>query len=107
PRGEHPVWLGDAAGDEVVDHHAEIAIGAIEHDWRGTAGRKRGVEPSHKALGGSSLIAGGAVDLAGQEEALQTTGLEGRVEFTGIDVIVFDSVARPDHPDPLQTWDRS
>ena len=33
-RGEHPIRLGDAAGDEVVDHHPEIAFGAIEQDRR-------------------------------------------------------------------------
>ena len=32
PRGEHAVRLGDAARDQVVDHHAEIALGAVEHD---------------------------------------------------------------------------
>ena len=26
--GEHAIGLGHAAGDEVVDHHAEIAVGA-------------------------------------------------------------------------------
>ena len=31
-RGEHAIGLGDAAGDQVVDHHAEIAFGAVEHD---------------------------------------------------------------------------
>ena len=31
-RGEHAIGLGDAAGHEVVDHHAEIAVGAVEHD---------------------------------------------------------------------------
>ena len=33
-RGEHAIGLGDAAGDEIVDHHAEIAFGAVEHDRR-------------------------------------------------------------------------
>ena len=32
PRGEHPIRLGDAAGHQIVDHHAEIAFGAVEHD---------------------------------------------------------------------------
>ena len=33
-RGEHPVRLGDAARDQIVDHHAEIAFGAVEDDRR-------------------------------------------------------------------------
>ena len=32
PRGEHAVRLGDAAGHEVVDHDADIAVGPVEDD---------------------------------------------------------------------------
>ena len=31
-RGEHPIGLGDSPRHQVVDHHSEIAVGAIEHD---------------------------------------------------------------------------
>ena len=31
-RGEHAVGLGDPAGDEVVDHDAEIAVGARDDE---------------------------------------------------------------------------
>ena len=37
-RGEHPVRLGDAAGDQVVDHHAEVRIGAGDGDAVAAAG---------------------------------------------------------------------
>src|SRR5206468_9672307 len=33
----------------------------------------------------------------GQEEARQAPGLQRRLEFAGIDMVVFDGVARPDH----------
>ena len=31
--GTSGALLGDTARNEIVDHHAEIAFGAIEHDW--------------------------------------------------------------------------
>ena len=40
-RGEHAIGLGDAARHEIVDHHAEIAFGAVEHDRRSAAGAAR------------------------------------------------------------------
>ena len=42
-RGEHAVRLGDAARDQIVDHHAEIAFGAIEDDFA----RRRRPAPPH------------------------------------------------------------
>ena len=35
PAGEHPIGLGDAAGDQVVDHHADVGLVA------GEGGRRR------------------------------------------------------------------
>ena len=34
-RGQHPIGLGDALQHQVVDHHADIGIGAVEQDRRG------------------------------------------------------------------------
>ena len=67
-RGEHAVRLGDAARHQVVDHDADIAFGAVEDDRRARRRRARGVEAGDQALRGRLLVAGGAVDLAGQEE---------------------------------------
>jgi hypothetical protein len=47
-------------------------------------------------LRGRLLIAGRAVDLARQEQALQALRLQRRGELARIDVIVFDRVAGPD-----------
>ena len=67
-RGEHAIGLADAARDQIVDHHAEIAFGAIEHDRRAAAGPRGGIEAGNQALRGGLLVAGGAVDLAGEEK---------------------------------------
>ena len=83
-RREHAVRLGDAPRDEIVDHHAQIGFGAIEHDWRAPLARTHcGVETSDKSLGGSLFIAGRAVDLTGQEKARNTLRFQRRMELAG------------------------
>ena len=66
--GEHAVGLGHAARHEVVDEHADIGLGAIEHDGGSPPPPTRGVDARHQTLGRGLLIAGRAVDLAGEIE---------------------------------------
>ena len=68
PRGEHPVRLGDPAGDEIVDHHAEIAVGPPDRDTLQSAGQPRRVQPGQQPLRRRLLVARGAVDLPGEKE---------------------------------------
>jgi len=60
------------------------------------------IEARHQPLCRRLFIARGAVDLSGQKQASQAPGLQRRIEFAGIDVIVFDGIARPDHLYPLK-----
>ncbi len=105
-RCEHAIGLGDAAGDKIVDHHGEIAFGAIEDDLAtgapSPAHARRGIEPGDQALPRRFLIAGGAVDLAGEKETWHPPGLERRLQLARIDVVVFDRITRPQHLGLLQ-----
>ena len=96
-RGEHPIGLADAARDEVVDEHADVGFGAVEGDAVGPGGEARRIEPGDKPLRRRFLVAGRAVDLAGQEEARKALRLERRRELARIDVVVLDRIARPQH----------
>ena len=72
-RGEHAVGLVGALGDEVVDEDAGVGLGAVERERRFAASRcQRGVDAGHQALAGGLLVAAGAVDLAGEVEAVET-----------------------------------
>src|SRR5680860_1465380 len=96
--GEHAIGLGDAAGDEVVDHHAEIAVGTGDTEALLRArGHERGVDAGNKPLPRSFLIARGAVDLARQEQTRDRLGLQARVKLAWVHIVVFDGVARADH----------
>jgi hypothetical protein len=62
--------LFSALTHEIVDHHAEEAVGAAHHERRPLRGREPGVDAREHALCCGFLVAGRAVDLSGEEEAL-------------------------------------
>ncbi len=101
-RGEHPIGLGDSARHQVVDHHRQIAFGAVESDGPSPAGSRRRVQACHQALRRRFLVAGGAVDLPGEEQPRQAPGLQCRMQLARIDMVVFDGIARPDDAHVLQ-----
>ena len=104
-RGEHPIGFADAARDEVVDEHADIGFGAVEGDAVGAGGEARRIQPGDKPLRRRFLVAGRAVDLAGEEEARKALRLERRRELARIDVVVLDRIARPRHGGLLEARD--
>ena len=67
--GEHPVRLVDPAGDQVVDQDADVGLRPVEDERARPRRRTGGVDPGDQALRGGLLVAGRAVDLAGEEEA--------------------------------------
>ena len=76
-RGEHAIGLGDAARHEIVDHDAEIAVGARDDEApAAAAGQQRRVDAGGQALGAGLLVAGRAVDLAGEEQPRQALHFE-------------------------------
>ena len=100
-RGEHAVGLRHAAGDEVVDHHAEVAVGAGDDEpARGARRRQRRVDAGRNALRARLLVARGAVDLAGQEQPRLLFRLQRRQQLARVDVVVLDGIAEAldDHP---------
>ena len=78
-RREHPIRLGDAARDEIVDEHAEIRFVAARRPAALAAHEARGVDAGEKALRRGFLVARRAVDLAREEEAADRLGFERRL----------------------------
>src|SRR5579885_506319 len=62
-RREHPIWLAHAACDQIIDHHAEIAFGAVEHDRLSPTRSCRSIHASNQTLRRCFFVAGRAVDL--------------------------------------------
>ncbi len=106
-RGQHPVGLDELLGDEVVDHHAEVALVAPQDDRVAPGRPSRGVDAGEEALPGGLLVAAGAVDLAGAEEAAHALRLQRRGQFADIDRVVLDRVAEAGDDDIAQGRDRA
>ena len=68
--GEHAVRFVDATGDEVVDQYTDVGLIARQDHWLAPGDGERGVGAGDEALGASFFVAGGAVNLAGQVEAV-------------------------------------
>jgi hypothetical protein len=64
-----------------------------------------GVESGEQALGGGFLVAGGAVDLAGEEQAADGLGFQRGIEAARVEVVVLDGVAGPQDVGVLQAGD--
>src|SRR5690242_16173495 len=65
--------------------------------------RSCSIQAGYQTLGGSLLIAGRAVDLAGQIQPPQIANLERLVQASGIDELIFHGITRPDDFRALQT----
>ena len=59
------------------------------------------IEPLPRGL----LVAGRAVDLAGQEQPADRLGFEARGQLARIDIVVLDGIAGPDDARGLEAWD--
>ena len=66
---------------------------------------RRRIEPRGQALRRRLLIAGRAVDLAGEEQARDVARLQRRAQPARIDELIFDRIAGPDDLDALQARD--
>ncbi len=92
-RREHPIGLGHAARDEIVDEHAEIRLVAPRRPAFLAARVTRRVDAGEQPLRRGFLVSRRAVDLPGEEEAADRLGFERRLERARIEIIVFDGIA--------------
>ena len=81
----------------VVHHHAEIRVRPVQPDGSLAPGQARGIDPGQYALCGGFLISGGAVDLAGEEQAGHGPQFQAPRQGSGIDVIVLHGITGADH----------
>ena len=84
------------ARDEVIDQHAEVRLAALRQSRALFAARMQpGIDAGQQSLGRSLLVAGRAVDLAGEEQAADGAGSQATArQVARIEIIVFDGVAR-------------
>ena len=93
-RREHSIWFGYALCRQIIDQHANIRLGPVEHRRRAAANLAGRVHAGHETLGRRFLIAGGSVDLAGQEQAGKLPHLQPGRQRTRIHVVIFHRITR-------------
>ena len=85
PGGHHPVGVGAALGDQVVNEGADIGGGPIQQKRRFSLHPPGGVDTGDQTLGRCFLIAGGAIELPGPKEARPFLAFQCGVQLLGID----------------------
>ncbi|EXI71365.1 MAG: hypothetical protein AW07_03697 [Candidatus Accumulibacter sp. SK-11] len=105
--GEHAVRFGNAAGDQVVCQHTEVGLITARRPRLPLLHLQRRVGAGQQALRSSLLVAGGAVDLAGEKQTADGTGLERSTQAPRVEVVVFDRVSRAQDVAALETMDRT
>ena len=106
-RDEHPVRLETTLGSQIVDERADVALAAVEQHRFIARDLPRRVDAGDDPLCGGFFVTRRPVDLARQEETGDAMGLERGIELRGLNEIVLDSVARPDHLRRLEPGERS
>ena len=96
-RGEHPIGLADPLKNEVVDHHPDIALRAIEGQRCKVARPCCGIGPSDQPLRRRLLIAGRAIDLSSEEQSAAIPMLERGAKPPRISIAILDGITRLDH----------
>src|SRR3546814_1774799 len=92
-RGEHAVGLDRALGDQVVDQHADVGLVAARRPRLFLLHEARGVDTRDQPLRRGFLVAGGAVDLAGEEQAGDGAGFQRVLQSPRVEEVVLDRVA--------------
>ena len=105
--GKHPIRLGHAARDQIIDQHAEISFVATRTPPGFARDKTRGVNAGEQSLRRGLFIAGGAVDLARKKQSFDRFGLERTVQSARIKIIVFDCITGARDVCPLESFDRA
>ena len=96
-RGEESVGLIDAACDEVVDEHADVRTFAPQDERGAVAGAQPGIQPREDPLPTRFFVAGGAIDLSGEEQSVNRANLEPGMQLRGWIIVVLDCIAGARH----------
>ncbi|KAG1212178.1 hypothetical protein G6F35_010410 [Rhizopus arrhizus] len=91
--GEHAVRLVGAVGDQVIHQHAQVGLVAARAPAVQPAHLACGVEAGQQSLCSGFFIAGGAVDLAGEEQPVHQLGFQRGLQAARIEEVVLDRVA--------------
>ena len=102
PAGHHAVGLIRALDRQIVHHHADVSLCAVEYQWLFAERFLRGVDAGQQSLRGGFLIARGPVDLSGEIEARDVKGAHGGGYLQRIDAVVLNGVSQARQPGLLE-----
>ncbi len=96
-RGVQSVRLSDVLGRQIIDQDADVGLVTLQDKAGATLDDAGGIDARDQPLRRRLLIAGGAIDLARQEESGGRIGLQRAHDLVRWDEIILDGVADAHH----------
>src|ERR1700736_2302507 len=96
-RRKHAIRLIRALRNQIVDKNRRISLSAVENQRSHVLHLQRSIDPRHQSLTRSLFISRSTIDLAAQKKIGNLLGLERPLKLSGINRVVFDGVAGPQH----------
>ena len=93
-RGKHAVRFFGTESTQIVHQDAKVGLRAARRPPLFLGGETSGVQACQQALSGGFFITGGAVNLAGKEQAMDKFAFQRRFQVARVKEIVLNSVAR-------------
>src|SRR5882724_953956 len=103
--GEHPIGLVGPLRHEVVDQDADVTLVTLDHQGSGPPHTIYGIYAGNQPLSSRFLVAGRAVDLAGEKKASHPLRLQRWKKLRGWRKIVFHGICRTDDLCLFEPWD--
>ena len=91
--GEHAVGLAGAVGDQIIHQHAQVGLVTARVPALQPTHPAGGIDAGQQALCTGLFVTGGAVDLAGEEQAADQLGFQCVLQAARVEEVVFDGVA--------------
>jgi len=97
PRRQHAIGLVQSLGDEIIHHHADVPVRALQLDALLPPDVAHRVDARQEALGRGLLVPGGAVDLSCAEQPRHPKVAQVAPQRPRVDEVILDGIARAHH----------
>src|SRR5205814_3505589 len=101
---KHSIRFLRALRNQIIDQNTDISLAAFKRKFGSPFHSQRRIRPSNQSLGGSFLVAGGAINLAGKVEAAHQFCFKGMQELSRRKIVVFDRITGSHYFGTFEGW---
>ena len=91
-------------GHQIIDQHADICLGTIQHKRLSSQHLHGRIDTCHKSLDSCLLITGASVKLPATEQTGNRLKLQCCLQLSGINAVILNGIRISHDPHILKTW---